>query len=301
MTNAEVRKAGAGAGVRAPVIADRSRPEAGQSRATKASRYCRVRHASQIWTGRIRGEHIELFCEDIFALTSSRRAAPVAMIPLRGAALLAPVAPRTVLAVGNNYASPLGGGSVTHPVPGLYLKPPGAIIGHAQSISLPAGVGIVQVEGNMVVVIGRRGKHIAEADAPDHILGVTCGNDISERIWQRADLQWARAKGADGVGPLGPVIATGLEIGDLAIETRINGRVEQRGSTAFMLNSAAAIIAYISRTMTLEPGDVIFTGSPGNPPTIAPGDHVEVEIEGVGVLANWIRPQPRREGAARPA
>jgi 2-keto-4-pentenoate hydratase/2-oxohepta-3-ene-1,7-dioic acid hydratase in catechol pathway len=130
--------------------------------------------------------------------------------------------------------------------------------------------------------------HDAEAEAKQYVFGVTAGNDVSERDWQKADLQWFRAKGTDTFGPLGPVIATGLNYDDLLVQTRLNGEVKQSQRTTDLIFNVAAIVSYVSRYVTLMPGDVIYTGTPGTTSAMKPGDVVEVEVEGVGVLRNTI-------------
>jgi 2-keto-4-pentenoate hydratase/2-oxohepta-3-ene-1,7-dioic acid hydratase in catechol pathway len=139
-----------------------------------------------------------------------------------------------------------------------------------------------------VVVIGKRAKNISAADAPQYVFGVTAGNDVSERAWQKNDLQWFRAKASDTFGPMGPAIVTGLNYGDLLLQTRVNGVVLQSQRTKDLIFDVPAIISYVSRFVTLEPGDVIYTGTPGSTKAMKPGDIVEVEIEGIGVLRNKV-------------
>jgi len=202
--------------------------------------------------------------------------------------LLAPVEPSKVIAVGLNYQTHLGErSSATYP--GLFAKLPTTIIGPGDAIVLPSDANNVHFEGEMVVVIGKRASHVAEADAMDYVFGVTCGNDVSERDWQKADLQWFRAKGSDTFGPLGPVIARGLNVGDLLVQTRVNGEVKQSQRTTDLIFGVPAIVSYVSRYVTLLPGDVIYTGTPGSTSALKPGDVVEVELEGVGVLRNPVK------------
>jgi 2-keto-4-pentenoate hydratase/2-oxohepta-3-ene-1,7-dioic acid hydratase in catechol pathway len=143
----------------------------------------------------------------------------------------------------------------------------------------------------LVIVIGRQLKNALLEDARSAIFGVTCGNDISEREWQNGphkDLQWWRAKGSDTFGPLGPCIATGLDYGNLLLTTRLNGEVVQQESTADLLFDCTTVVSHISHWVTLEPGDIIYTGTPGATRKMNPGDVVEVEIEGIGVLRNPV-------------
>jgi 2-keto-4-pentenoate hydratase/2-oxohepta-3-ene-1,7-dioic acid hydratase in catechol pathway len=139
-----------------------------------------------------------------------------------------------------------------------------------------------------VAVIGRETKNVSPAEAADSLFGLTCGNDVSERNWQKNDLQWLRAKGADTFAPLGPCIVRGLAPCDLSIETRVNGAIRQSARTRDLLFDIPMLISYASRYFTLLPGDVIFTGTPGETGELRPGDQVEVEIEGIGVLSNSV-------------
>lgn len=208
--------------------------------------------------------------------------------PLADVRLLAPCQPSKVLAVGRNYRSHLGGRP--EPArPALFAKLPSAVIGPDEPIVIPGEARDVHYEGEMVVVMGRRARNVEAMSALDYIFGVTAGNDVSERNWQREDLQWVRAKASDTFAPLGPVVATGLDYGDLQLETRVNGEVRQRQRTSDFIFSADEIVAFASRYLTLVPGDVIFTGTPGTTASLAPGDLVEIELEGVGVLRNPVR------------
>ena len=202
--------------------------------------------------------------------------------------LLAPVAPSKVIAVGLNYQTHLGERSSAK-YPGLFAKLPTTIIGPGDAIVLPPDATNVHYEGEMVVVIGKRASHVSEAEAPDYVFGVTCGNDVSERDWQKNDLQWFRAKATDTFGPLGPVIARGLNYSDLLLQTRLNGEVKQKQRTSDLIFNVPAVVSYVSRYVTLLPGDVIYTGTPGATSAMKPGDVVEVELEGVGVLRNPVR------------
>lgn len=201
--------------------------------------------------------------------------------------LLAPVVPGKVIAVGLNYLSHLG----TRPAaeyPGLFTKYPSSIIPTGAEIVLTADARNAHYEGEMVLVIGKRAKDVSRENAKSYVFGVTVGNDVSERDWQRADLQWFRAKAADTFGPLGPAIATGLNYDDLLLQTRLNGEVVQSERTKDLLFDVAYIVSYVSRYVTLLPGDVIYTGTPGTTRQIKAGDVVEVELEGVGVLRNKV-------------
>jgi 2-keto-4-pentenoate hydratase/2-oxohepta-3-ene-1,7-dioic acid hydratase in catechol pathway len=153
---------------------------------------------------------------------------------------------------------------------------------------LPEGANNVHYEAELVVVIGRKGKNISEAEAANHIFGITAGNDVSERDWQKSDLQWFRAKGSDTFGALGPCIVQGLNYNDLLVQCRLNGEVRQSQRTVDLIFPIENVINYVSRFATLLPGDIIYTGTPGITKPMQPGDVIEVEVEGVGVLRNRI-------------
>ena len=212
--------------------------------------------------------------------------------PLSAVKLLAPVVPGKVVAIGLNYRSHLG--DVEPPkVPEPFLKTTTSVIGPGETIVIPRealkeSVNI-QPEAEMTVVIGRRCKRASKSDALSYVLGYTCGNDVSGRVWQQNDLQWWRAKSSDTFSPIGPFIVSGLDPGNLRLTGRINGETSQEQVTSDLLHDVPTIIEFVSRAMTLEPGDVIMTGTPGRPRDIHDGDTVEVELEGVGVLRNPVK------------
>ena len=213
-------------------------------------------------------------------------------VALAEARLLAPTHPSKVLAIGLNYRSHLAASaSQQRPEPAQpepFLKAPSSVIGPDDAIVLPAGSDHVDEEGEIVAVIGRRGRDIPEERAAEYVLGYTCGNDVSARDWQRDDLQWWRAKSADTFTAVGPWIATDLDPDRISIAVRVNGEEVQRATSADLIHSVRSCIAHISRAMTLERGDLIFTGTPGETRQLAPGDTVEVEVGGVGVLRNPV-------------
>lgn len=212
-------------------------------------------------------------------------------VPLKGTALLAPAEPSKVIAVGLNYKSHLGE-RPTATYPGLFAKLPTTLTGPGTEIVLPADAQNVHYEGELVIVIGRRASKVSVAEAASYIFGVTAGNDVSERDWQRNDLQWFRAKGTDTFGPLGPAIVRGLNYNDLLVQTRLNGEVRQSQRTKDLIFGIETIVSYVSQYVTLLPGDLIYTGTPGTTKAMAPGDVVEVEVEGVGVLRNTVVRRP---------
>lgn len=253
----------------------------------QVTKYVRYSAGGTTSYGMLEGEVIRELSGDLFQ--SPRPTGK--SVRLADVTLLAPVAPSKVIAVGLNYKSHIGE-SPAAKYPGLFAKMPTSIVGPGASIVIPPGAGNVHFEGELVVVIGRRAKNVSVADAPQYVFGVTAGNDVSERDWQRNDLQWFRAKAADTFGPLGPVIVKGANYGDLLLQTRVNGEVVQSQRTKDLIFDVPTIVSYISQFMTLEPGDVIFTGTPGSTKAMKPGDVVEVEIEGIGVLRNRVVASP---------
>lgn len=207
--------------------------------------------------------------------------------PLSSVMLLAPVEPPKILAVGLNYKSHLG--SRTPPTkPELFFKPNTCLQKPGGDIVIPTASKNTHYEGELVLVISKRLRNASREEAQAAIFGVTCGNDVSERDWQKDDLQWWRAKGCDTFGPVGPWVATGLNYGNLLLQTRLNGEVVQKQSTSDLLFDCPAMVQFASQYVTLEPGDIIFTGTPQTTKKMGRGDTVEVDIEGVGVLRNKV-------------
>ena len=201
--------------------------------------------------------------------------------------LLPPAEAKKVIAAGLNYKSHIGQASPAKYV-GLFAKFPTTLIGHGADIIYPADATTVHYEAEICVVMGKRAKNITEAQVKDHIFGVAPCNDVSERAWQKNDLQWFRAKAADTFGPIGPALVRGTDYNKLKLIGRHNGKVVQETTTDLLIFSIDNIVSYTSRYITLEPGDVIFTGTPGTTQAMKPGDTFEVEIEGVGVLRNKV-------------
>ena len=201
--------------------------------------------------------------------------------------LLAPAEPSKVIAVGYNYHSHRGE-RILPAHPPIFLKLPTSIIATNDSIIYPDGATDVHYEAELVVVIGKTASKVSKENAGDYMFGVTAGNDVSERNWQANDLQWFRGKAADTFAPLGPEIVTGLNYKDLLVQARLNGKVMQSQRTRDHIHDIDAIVSHISQTVTLFPGDVIYTGTPGNTTAMVPGDIIEIEVEGVGILKNTI-------------
>ncbi|MEZ4415233.1 MAG: fumarylacetoacetate hydrolase family protein [Gemmatimonadota bacterium] len=260
-------------------------------RAQAVTRYVRFETSAGVAYGIVEGDRVQELSGDYFS-NPRRTGRSHALSEVQ---LLAPVVPGKVIAVGLNYKSHLGERpGATYP--GLFAKYPSSISGPSADIVYPADAGNLHYEGEMVLVIGKRASHIAPEDAYEHILGAMAGNDVSERDWQANDLQWLRAKASDGFGPVGPMLVTGLNYDDLLVETRVNGEVRQHQRTVDLIFDVPTIVSYVSRYVTLEPGDLIFTGTPGSTQAVKPGDVIEVEVEGVGVIRNRVVAD-RRPGA----
>jgi 2-keto-4-pentenoate hydratase/2-oxohepta-3-ene-1,7-dioic acid hydratase in catechol pathway len=216
-------------------------------------------------------------------------------VPGAEGALLCPSLPGKIVCVGLNYLQHVAESSSRSTVPDepvLFLKPPSALLPTGGTIVVPAGVGRVDHETEMALVVGRRIRRASVEEARDAIFGVTALNDVSARELQKRDVQWTRAKGFDTFCPLGPVIACGLDPDDLALWAAVNGVRRQDGHTRDLIVKSAALVAFISRSMTLEPGDVVSTGTPAGVGPIVPGDLVEVGVEGVGALVNPVGAEP---------
>jgi 2-keto-4-pentenoate hydratase/2-oxohepta-3-ene-1,7-dioic acid hydratase in catechol pathway len=206
-----------------------------------------------------------------------------------GAALLAPVRPSKIVAIGRNYAEhakELGNAVPEEPL--FFLKAPSALTGPGAPIVLPPESQRVEHEGEIAVVLRRRLTRASAAEARDAVLGVTCANDVTARDLQKKDGRFARAKGFDTFCPIGPAIRVGADLEDLEVVLRVNGAERQRGHTRMMAFPVPDLLAYVSRMMTLEPGDVLLTGTPVGVGPLADGDRVEVEVSGVGVLSNPV-------------
>ena len=251
--------------------------------AQDVTKYVRYEHDGATSYGVLEGETIHQLSGNVFE-SPERTGASVA---LGDVTLLPPSEPKKVVAAGLNYRSHLGGATPAE-YPGLFDKHATSLIGHEAEIAYYEDATNLHFEGEMVLIIGKVTRNVSVEDAPDHIFAVAPGNDISERVWQSNDLQWFRAKGADTFGPVGPVMARGVDYNDLLLQTRVNGEVLQSQRTRDLLFDSAYLVSYASRYVTLEAGDMIFTGTPGATSAMQPGDVVEIELEHVGVLRNTI-------------
>jgi 2-keto-4-pentenoate hydratase/2-oxohepta-3-ene-1,7-dioic acid hydratase in catechol pathway len=209
--------------------------------------------------------------------------------PIEGLRWRPPVSPSKIVGVGRNYrahAAELGHDVPAEPL--LFLKPPSALIGHEEAIRLPSASQRVDYEGELGVVIGRTARAVPERSALDCVLGYTCVNDVTARDLQKRDVQFTRAKGFDTFCPVGPCLAVGVEPGALEIATHVNGVAVQRGRVTDMIFGIARLISAISAIMTLEPGDLIATGTPEGVGPLHAGDVVEVVVAEIGILGNPV-------------
>jgi len=214
-------------------------------------------------------------------------------LPLEEVRLLAPVLPTKVVAVGRNYAEharEMGGEVAAEPV--IFLKPSTAVIGPNDPIVYPTGIDQVDYEGELAVIIGKLTRRVDKANAMQAVLGFTCANDVTARKLQKIDGQWARAKGFDTFCPLGPWIETDLDSSNLALRTLVDGQARQSSRTSMLDHGVASLIAFVSSVMTLLPGDVLLTGTPAGVGPLEVGNRVEVEVEGIGILANPVVAEP---------
>jgi 2-keto-4-pentenoate hydratase/2-oxohepta-3-ene-1,7-dioic acid hydratase in catechol pathway len=232
------------------------------------------------------GETFRVRDLDLNAITKGAEGERLELSELK---LLPPVLPGKIVGVGRNYAAhakELGNEAPAEPL--LFLKPPSALLPPGGRIQIPAVSEQVDYEGELAIVIANRARHVRAADWRDYVLGFTCANDVTARDIQKRDVQFTRAKSFDTFCPLGPWIETELDPSDVAVVTRVNGAIRQQGRTSQMVFPAPQLIEYISGIMTLEPGDVILTGTPAGVGPLREADVVEVDIEGIGVLRNTV-------------
>ena len=248
-------------------------------------RLVRFRFGDRIATGVVEGDAVRALAGTFFEnpVPSGEE------IPLDDVRLLAPILPSKVVCLGKTYAAHAAEfGSEVPEEPIVFLKPSTSVTGPGDPIPLLPISNRVDFEGELAVVIGRIARNVRAEEAFRYILGYTCGNDVTLRDLQKKDEQWARAKGFDGSCPLGPWVETELDPIDVHLETRLNGEVRQSASTSDMVFGVATIIEFVTEFMTLLPGDVIMTGTPEGVGKLEPGDKVEIEIDGIGVLMNPV-------------
>jgi 2-keto-4-pentenoate hydratase/2-oxohepta-3-ene-1,7-dioic acid hydratase in catechol pathway len=219
-------------------------------------------------------------------------------VPISEVRVLPPVLPTKIIGIGRNYrehAQELGNRPPAEPL--IFLKPPTAVVGHLDAIVQPPAAGRIDYEGEVGVVIRKRTRHLRDEDpVEDAILGFTCFNDVTARDLQTKDVQFTRAKSFDTFAAVGPCVATGLDPAGLRLKTFLNGKLVQSGTTANLIFPIPFLIRFLSRVMTLNPGDIIATGTPAGVGPTAPGDRVDVQIEGIGVLSNtFTRPSAKED------
>lgn len=254
--------------------------------ATAIEKYVRFEKARREVYGKLEGDSVRELTGSFLAGGKPTRV----VHPLKSVTLLVPCEAPKIIAVARNYKSHIGN---TPPPPRVenFFKPITCLQRHDAPIIYPPDAKNLHYEGELVLVIGKTIRNANKEQAREAIWGVTCGNDVSERDWQGGadkDIQWWRAKGADTFGPAGPCVVRGLDYGNLMLRTRLNGQVVQEASTKDLIYDCETIVSVTSRYVTLTPGDLIYTGTPGVTKPMKPGDVVEVEIEGVGVLRNKV-------------
>ncbi|MRS11718.1 MAG: DUF2437 domain-containing protein [Actinobacteria bacterium] len=254
------------------------------SRAEAQVRVVRIFHDEDVRYGLADDSMVTLISDEPFAAWETE-----GIVPLPHAQLLAPSIPTKVVCVGINYrehAKEMGHKIPDEPV--LFLKPPTSVIGHGAEIRIPEGLENVDYEAELAVVLGRRTHNVSPEEAPAHILGYACANDVTSRSLQKKDGQWTRAKGFDTFCPLGPWVETDADPRDLKIESYVNGKVRQSARTSDMIFDPFQLVSFVSGVMALLPGDVVLTGTPSGVGPLVAGDAVEIRIEGVGSLINRV-------------
>jgi 2-keto-4-pentenoate hydratase/2-oxohepta-3-ene-1,7-dioic acid hydratase in catechol pathway len=251
----------------------------------RVTKYIRYHSGSDARYGILDGDTVRELRGDLFSHSETGATAQLSAVKL-----LAPCQPSKIFAVGLNYKSHLGGRpQPAHPE--IFYKPVTALQDPEGDIVIPRDATDVHYEGELVVVVGKQTRDVSPEEARGSIFGVTCGNDVSDRNWQhgeKKDLQWWRAKGCDTFAPLGPAVVAGIDYGNLLLETRLNGESVQKQFTSDLIFDCPAIVSWISGWVTLMPGDLIYTGTPGSTRKMKAGDVVEVEIEGIGTLRNQV-------------
>lgn len=256
-----------------------------------AVRYLRFQAGESVAYGILEGDRVRQLDGDLFgAWKKTEKTHALAEVKI-----LIPTRPTQVLALAGNYKSHLKDAVIPAKflIPQPFFKSPSCLVPHGAEIVIPKdSPGPVHYEAELAIVIGKTCRKVSKEQALDYVFGVTCSNDVSERYWQNdtenKDVQWWRAKGSDTFGPVGPYIVTGVNYDDLLLRLKLNGEVRQEERTSQFINDIASQVSFISKYITLHPGDLILTGTPGKTDALKPGDVVEVELEGVGVLRNKV-------------
>jgi 2-keto-4-pentenoate hydratase/2-oxohepta-3-ene-1,7-dioic acid hydratase in catechol pathway len=261
------------------------------AQAAEPTRYLRFQKGDTTAYGVLEDDRVRQLNGDLFGDWSKSERT----YALSDVKLLPPTQPTLVLALAGNYRSHLAGAPVPaakFKIPQPFHKSPSCLIGHEDAIVLPKDSRDVHFEAELVIVIGKTCRKVSKSEALGYVFGVTAGNDVSERYWQNdkdeGDVQWWRAKAADTFGPIGPYILTGVDYGNLELQLRLNGELKQKDNTKQFIHDIPSTVSFISQYVTLQPGDLIFTGTPGTTTAMKPSDVVEVELEGVGVLRNRV-------------
>jgi 2-keto-4-pentenoate hydratase/2-oxohepta-3-ene-1,7-dioic acid hydratase in catechol pathway len=249
----------------------------------KKTTYARFQAGDTVAYGIVEGDRVRQISGDPFTSPAPTEKT----YALSEVKLLVPTQPTKIIAAAGNYKSHLGD-QAEHPHPEFFFKPPSCLIADGEKIVIPKGTKVVHPEAELVIVIGKRAKNVPAEKAMNYVLGVACGNDVSARDWQKNDVQWWRAKGSDTFGPCGPFIVSGIDYDNLLLQCRVNGEVRQKQRTSDLIHGVAEMVSFASKFVTLEPGDLIYTGTPGKTTDIKPGDVVEIELEGVGILKNPV-------------
>jgi 2-keto-4-pentenoate hydratase/2-oxohepta-3-ene-1,7-dioic acid hydratase in catechol pathway len=243
----------------------------------------------QIRYGRLDDDQFQPLSGDPFIRPLAALAASGPALPLAAVKLLAPSQPSKIVGIGRNYVEHAAEHGAEVPAePLVFLKPPSAVVGPNDPVILTPLSQRVEHEAELVVVIGQRARHLRPETALEVVLGYTCGNDVTARDLQRRDGQWSRAKGFDTFCPLGPWIETDLDWRKQQVQCLVNGQVRQSGSTQDMVFGVPELLAYVTAVMTLEPGDVLMTGTPSGVSPLRTGDTVSVIVSGIGVLSNLV-------------
>ncbi len=253
-------------------------------------RIARARLASgEVCYGRLEGDQFQPLAGSPFEQAVRHLAPAGKALSMDAITLLAPCQPSKVVCIGRNYVEHAAEHGAEVPAePLVFLKPPSAVIGPEDAITLTPLSQRVEHEAELVAVIGRRARHLTPERALDAVLGYTCGNDVTARDLQRRDGQWSRAKGFDTFCPLGPWIETELDWQAQQVECFVNGELRQSGHTRDMVFGVPALLAYVTAVMTLEPGDILMTGTPSGVSPLQAGDIVTVSVSGIGALRNPV-------------
>lgn len=248
-------------------------------------RLVRFKKDTDIKYGIVEEDHVREIRGDIFSSYEILGACH----PLSALKILPPCEPSKIIAIGLNYRSHAEELQMAIPEePLIFMKPSTAVIGHEDTIIYPAMSCRVDYEGELGVIIGKTCRHVFTEDAPQYICGYTCVNDVTARDLQKKDGQFTRSKSFDSFAPIGPFIETSLDPGKISIETLLNGEKKQAGSTNDLIFPVSQLVSFISRVMTLYPGDIISTGTPAGIGPMRAGDIVEIKIEGIGILRNTV-------------